>query len=354
MSQFHEIRVKQIESLTDDAVAITLDISQELKDKFQFRAGQYLTVEPEIDGRKERRSYSICSSENETDLKIGVREVEGGLVSGFLNTTLHAGDLLPVMSPEGRFTLGEAETRNILLLASGSGITPCLSLAKTVLENEPESTVTIIYGNRTISSIMFRDELCHLKDRYTSRFTVIYLLSRESQEFSLLNGRLGAEKLSALVDCKMIDPAEYDAAYLCGPQAMIEDTSAFLRDHGMREANIKFELFGTYDTQNAKQANLKTAVDDAFVDIVLDGVNKRITIDGTEQTVLAAAQSAGVDLPFSCAGGMCCTCRCKIIEGEAEMDVNYSLEAWEIEAGFTLACQARPKSKTLKLDFDAS
>lgn len=354
MSKFHEIQVADIERLTQNAVAISLAIPEALQDEFQFLPGQYLTIEVDIDGKPQRRSYSICSSVHDAHLKIGVKKVEQGLVSSFINDQLKVGDKLNLMQPDGRFTVSLGNQRRLLLLASGSGITPCLAIAKSVLEREPDSEITLVYGNRSVSSMMFRDELSDLKDTHTSRFSAFYLMSRESQDSSLLNGRLDAEKLKQFVSTGLLDVHSFDAAYLCGPQEMIEAASTYLQEAGMPAANIKFELFGTADKARKQKANQKSAHDGAFVDIILDGSQKKISIDGSTQTILTAAQSAGLDLPFSCAGGMCCTCRCKIIEGEAEMDVNYSLEDWEIEAGFTLACQARPKSKTLKLDFDAT
>lgn len=350
MTKFYEIPVSNIERLTDDAVAISLEIPADLKQTFAFVPGQYLTLEIEISGKPERRSYSICSSLDQDELQIGVKKVEQGLVSSYLNDVLKVGDTLNIMPPDGRFTAPIDGTHNYMLLASGSGITPCLSIAKSVLENEPDSKITLVYGNRSIATMMFRDTLSILKDTYMKRLSIIYLLSREKQDVAMFNGRLESDKLSELINAGLLNVDEFDTTYLCGPQEMIEDISAQLQTSGMDKSKIKFELFGT---TAAKPRRIENAIDDGFVDIILDGSQKRIAIDGGRQTVLSAAQSAGLDLPFSCAGGMCCTCRCKIIEGSVEMDTNYSLEDWEIEAGFTLACQARPKSKTVKLDFDA-
>ena len=350
MTKFYEIPVSNIERLTDEAVAISLKIPADLKQTFAFVPGQFLILETEISGKPERRSYSICSSLDQDELQIGVKKVEQGLVSSYLNDVLKVGDTLKIMPPDGRFTAPIDGTHNYMLLASGSGITPCLSIAKSVLENEPNSKITLVYGNRSIATMMFRETLSILKDTYMERLSIIYLLSREKQDVAMFNGRLEGDKLSELINAGLLHLDEFDTNYLCGPQEMIEDVSAQLQTSGVDKNKIKFELFGT---TTAKPKRVENAIDDGFVDIILDGSQKRIAIDGGRQTVLSAAQSAGLDLPFSCAGGMCCTCRCKIIEGAVEMDTNYSLEDWEVEAGFTLACQARPKSKTVTLDFDA-
>lgn len=350
MKHFFDIPVLNIERLTKDAVAISLDVPANLKNEFTFIPGQYLTLEVEINGKLERRSYSICSSRNEKQIQIGVKKVDQGLVSSYLNDHLKVGDTLQIMKPEGRFTTNTGGEHSYLLLASGSGITPCLSIAKSVLENEPDSKITLVYGNQSIETVMFRDTLSALKDKYTNRLSITHLLSRERQDVLMLNGRLNGDKLNEIIQSGLFNIDDFNASYLCGPQEMIESLSTQLQTLGMDKSKIKFELFGT-TSQPAK--NKETTIDDAFVDIIVDGTQKRISIDSKNQTVLSAAQKAGLDLPYSCAGGMCCTCRCKVIEGEAEMDVNYSLEDWEIEAGFTLACQARPKTKALKIDFDA-
>jgi len=353
MSGFHPIRVEKVERLTPEAVCISLDVPLDLKQEFVFEPGQYITVKFDINGAEQRRSYSICSSLNEKRLRIGVKKVEQGIVSSYINDQVKMGQIINVMGPQGRFTPKQGESK-LLLLASGSGITPCLSIAKSLLENEMHSEITLVYGNRSRLSMMFRNELSRLKDKYTSRLSVIYLMSRETQNFDLLNGRLDAVKLQDLVTHGMIQPETFDAAFICGPEAMIQSTSEYLQSIGMDKSAIKFELFGTVDNKTKKHTNRSNAMDDAFVEITLDGSQQRIPVDGSKETVLSAARSAGIELPFSCEGGMCCTCRCKITEGKAEMDVNYSLEEWEIESGFTLACQARPKSKIVKLDFDAA
>ncbi len=266
------------------------------------------------------------------------------------------------MSPQGRFTAEIGGTHEYLLLAAGSGITPCLSIAKSVLAAEPGSSVTLLYANRNSASVMFLDDLNDLKDRYTTRFTLLHVMDEEVQDVEIMNGRLDAEKLETLASHGLIDPAKADAIYICGPEPMILSASAALAALGVTKDRIKFELFTPAPgstpalTPKPKTANGKApngSGHGASVDIILDGARRTIKVDAATDTVLSAAQKAGLDVPFSCAGGMCCTCRCKIVEGSASMDQNFSLEPWEIEAGFTLACQSRPTAEKLVLDFDA-
>ena len=348
---FHRLIVSRIRPQTTDGVAVAFDVPDDLADTFRFRPGQYLTLRATIDGQDVRRSYSICSADDAGHLEVGIKRVEGGAFSSFAQN-LRPGDTVEVMPPQGRFTVAIGGRHDYLLVAAGSGITPCLSIASSVLAGEPESTVTLVYGNRSAASVMFREEVDALKDRHTRRFRLFHVTSREAQDVAFLNGRIDGERIRALARRGLIEPAAFDAAYLCGPEAMIEDVSAALREFGMEEGAVRFELF---TTAGSKPPPVRTAAvaEGATIDIVIDGSRRSVAIDGS-QTVLAAAQAAGLDLPFSCAGGMCCTCRCRVVQGEAAMDVNYSLQDWEVEAGFTLACQARPKTDRLVVDFDAA
>lgn len=352
-TRFHNLTIQAVRPQSGDATALRFAIPEDLKQTFSFIPGQYLTLMATIDGEEIRRSYSICSAHLDNFLEVGIRRVEGGRFSNHA-LSLKAGDTIPVMPPEGRFTAPLGGKHNYLLLAAGSGITPCLSIAKSVLESEEDSEITLVYGNRTAGSVMFLDDISDLKDRYTKRFSVIHMLSREQTEVPLFSGRLDGDHLHRLFERGVLDPELFDAAYICGPQPMIESVKDTLSHWELSPQNIKFELFGTFDTPPPAKARSEDAVDGAIVEIILDGLQKTIQMDASKQTVLAAAQQAGLDLPFSCAGGMCCTCRCKIVEGKAEMDLNYSLQDWEIEAGFTLACQSRPLTDNLVLDFDAS
>jgi len=359
--RFHELEIAAVRNETPDAVAITFAIPEERRDAFAFLPGQYLTLRADIGGEDMRRSYSICSPLGETDRRtVGVKHIENGRFSGFAQT-LKKGDRIQVMPPQGRFTVEvSGDDHEYLLLAAGSGITPCLSIAKSVLAGEPGSSVTLLYANRNSSSVMFLDDLNDLKDRYTTRFTLLHVMDEEVQDVEIMNGRLDVAKLETLASHGLIDPARADAIYICGPEPMIRSASTAMAAMGVNEDRIKFELFTPAPgsapalTPKPKSANGKGPNGPgASVDIILDGARRTIKVDAATDTVLSAAMKAGMDLPFSCAGGMCCTCRCKIVEGTATMDENFSLEPWEIAAGFTLSCQARPDTDRLVLDFDA-
>jgi ring-1,2-phenylacetyl-CoA epoxidase subunit PaaE len=357
-SRFHDLTVSAIERQTPEAVAIAFDVPEALRDAFLFKPGQYLTLATRLDGEDVRRSYSICSAPGEARLKVGVKKVADGRFSRFVNETLSVGDTIRVMPPEGRFTSLAGPRHDYLLIASGSGITPMLSIAKTVLEHEPDSTVSLLYGNRSTETIMFREELEDLKDRHLRRFSLVHLLSREKQDVDLLNGRIDGERVKELAERGLIDPRGSDGVFLCGPGEMIDDVAAMLTAYGVDEDRIRFERFtptGEAPRPRAPSAQARKAVTDGVaVEVVLDGSRREFAMDETAGTVLDAAHKAGIELPYSCAGGMCCTCRCRVVEGETEMAVNFSLEPWEIEAGFTLACQTRPLSNRLVLDFDAA
>ncbi len=358
MSRFHDLIVTGIERQTPEAVAVSLDVPPELADDFQYLPGQYLTLAATIDGEDIRRSYSICSAPGDDHLKVGVKKVEDGLFSSFVNDRLNVGDALQVMPPEGRFTPEKGGDHHYLLIAAGSGITPLLSIAKTVLANEPGSQITLVYGNRSTGSIMFREDLDDLKDRYLGRFSLIHVLSREAQDVELLHGRIDGERITGLSNAGLIDPVNSDLTFICGPGEMIDSVSAAVIAMGVPGKQIRYERF-TVDGEMAPPKAPSRAVHDAAekgvaVEVLLDGVRSGFNVSDPEITLLAAGRDAGLDLPYSCAGGMCCTCRCRIVEGSAEMAVNYSLQPWELEAGFTLACQTRPTSEKLVLDFDAA
>ena len=357
MSRFHDLTVARIDRDTPDAVSIAFDIPADLKERFGFKPGQYLTLSADIDGEELRRSYSICSGPDEAQLRVGIRRVEDGRFSSFVTEKLSAGDVIRVMEPEGRFTPEIGGDHDYLLVAAGSGITPMLSIAKAVLGHEPGSRVTLVYGNRETGSIMFLEEVEDLKDRYMGRFSLIHVLSRESQDVEALNGRIDGERIRLFASRGMIDPAGHDLAFLCGPGAMIDAVAETLKNLGMPEGRIRFERF-TLDGETPKARPASAAAREAAekgvaVEVVHDGVRKRFAITDPEQSVLEAAHKAGHELPWSCANGMCCTCRCKVVEGSSEMAMNFSLEPWEVEAGYTLACQTRATSDKLVLDFDA-
>ncbi|QBY01973.1 2Fe-2S iron-sulfur cluster binding domain-containing protein [Rhodophyticola sp. CCM32] len=348
---FHDLTVAELRPETDGAVAICFDVPEALSDVFAYAPGQYLTLRAKVAGQDLRRSYSIASLPGEP-LTVGVKRVEGGAFSEFAQG-LSAGDVLRVMPPEGRFT--DPGCDRMVLIAAGSGITPMVSLAGAALARGAE--VALIYGNRRTDTIMFRETLEALKDRYLGRFTLVHVLSREPQDVALLSGRVDGEKVTRLAQAGAVDPAGADGVFLCGPGEMIDAVEAAVLALGVDHACIHHERFfmAGETPRMPKSAAAEAAAEGGVeVEIVLDGARRQFTYTGEDETVIAAAERAGLDLPYSCRGGMCCTCRCKVAAGSAEMAVNYSLEPWELEAGFTLACQTRPTSEKLVLDFDAA
>ncbi|EKF20763.1 1,2-phenylacetyl-CoA epoxidase subunit PaaE [Nitratireductor pacificus] len=356
--RFHDLKVVGIERQTPDAVAIAFEVPADHTDTFAFTPGQYLTLATDIDGEEARRSYSICSAPGDAVLRVGVKKVADGRFSTFVNDVLSVGDTIRVMPPQGRFTALKGERHDYLLFAAGSGITPMLSIARTVLAHEKDSTITLVYGNRSTETIMFLEELNDLKDRYMGRFTLIHLLSREAQDVDIFNGRIDAGRVAELAGGGLIAPLEADGVFLCGPGEMIDAVSASLEAMGVARDRIRFERFTPSGEapapRKASKAAREAVEEGAAIEVVLDGVRRSFAMNDADGTVLDAAHRAGIELPYSCAGGMCCTCRCRVVEGQSEMAVNFSLEPWEVEAGFTLACQTRPTAQKLVLDFDAA
>jgi ring-1,2-phenylacetyl-CoA epoxidase subunit PaaE len=348
---FHDLTIREVRHETPDSVAISFDVPEALADAFAWVPGQYLTLRATVDGQDIRRSYSIASLPGKP-LTVGVKHVDGGAFSSFAQG-LTAGQRLQVMPPEGRFTC-KSEDR-LVLIAAGSGVTPMVAMAADALARGAE--VTLIYGNRNTGSIMFREALDGLKDRYVDRFTLIHILSREPQDVALLNGRITGDKIAALARAGAVDLAGADGVFLCGPGDMIDDVALMLEGQGIPKDRVHFERFfqaGDVPRAPRSAAAQAAAAHGVIVEVVLDGARKQFTVEAEDDNVIAAAERQGLELPYSCKGGMCCTCRCKVAEGSAEMAVNYSLEPWELEAGFTLACQARPTSERLVLDFDAA
>jgi ring-1,2-phenylacetyl-CoA epoxidase subunit PaaE len=354
MTRFHALTVADIRRETRDSVSIRFAVPEALRPAFAFAAGQYLTLRATIGGEEIRRSYSICSGPDDGDLRIGVKKVRGGAFSCFANENLKPGDMLEVMPPEGRFTPSQATaSRHILGVAAGSGITPILSIIRSVLAREPDSRVTLIYGNQTSGSVMFAEEIEDLKNRHLGRLSVVHLLSREAQDVALLQGRITGHKLHELAG--VVDLSGVDEAFLCGPEAMIGEARAALAALGVAPNAIRSELFTASAprkafTPPASEAEAAEIV--SRITVTLDGKRQAFDLLKGDESLIEAAHRVGLELPFSCKGGMCCTCRCKLESGEADMTQNYSLEDWEMQAGFILACQARPRTKELVLDFD--
>lgn len=358
MRHFHSLQVKEVRRETEDTVSVLFDVPSELESTFQFTQGQYVTLRKELNGEDVRRSYSICSGVHDNALRVAIKKVEGGRFSTYANDTLKAGDELEVMPPMGKFfiELDPKQKRQHVGFAAGSGITPMLSLIKTTLIEEPESTFTLFYVNRTSSSIIFRDELEDLKDRYMSRLRVFHLLTREPSEIPLLGGRIDAERCRNLCNA-FVDVEDADAFFICGPEPMIHAVKDTLKELSVPEQKIHFELFtspaaGTLQQKTHAKKTAHDADDHATVQVVLDGSTIQFDLHYDGENILDAALAKGADLPFSCKGGVCCTCRAKLVEGEVDMDVNYSLEPDEVERGFILTCQSHPRSEKVVVDFD--
>ncbi len=345
---FHPLRIAGLRHDTADAVVLTFDVPDALKAAYRFTPGQYLTLRAEVDGRDIRRSYSLCSAPDEPHLQVAIKRVEGGAFSTWANSTLHEGDTLSVMTPDGRFGLKpEAGAgRCFTAFVAGSGITPVLSLMKSLLAGEPASRFFLFYGNRSTDSIMFRSEIEDLKDRFLSRLSVFHVLSREEQDIPALNGRLDADKVRRLAS--MLPPVDH--AFICGPQPMIEGLPAVLTEIGIPHVHVE-RFTPALDGRPRPVAIAAGAKPAAIATIIHEGARVDIPVAEGE-AIIDAALRAGRNLPFSCKGGMCCTCRAKVTEGKVEMAVNYSLEPWEVAAGFVLTCQARPVTDRVVVDYD--
>lgn len=354
---FHPIKIKDIRRETSECVSIGFDIPDSLKDTFQYKQGQSLTVKTIINGEEVRRTYSICSSPFENEWRVAVKKVEGGLFSCHANEKLKAGDILEIMPPVGKFNtaLNPTQKKKYIAFAAGSGITPILSLAKTILATETKSEFTLIYGNRKRSSIIFFEELEGLKNKYIDRFTLVHILSREKTDSQLNAGRIEPNKLRDL--SKLIDFSKGDEFFLCGPEEMIFSTKDYLETLGIAKEHIHFELFTSSTKTIGPRKNTAVSTDSgraqSSISIRLDGRIVDFTIPfNSELSILDAALEQGADLPFACKGGVCCTCKAKLIEGEVEMDVHWGLEEDEIKNGFILTCQAHPVTERVRVDFD--
>jgi len=354
MSRFHPLTVTNVQRDTRDSVVVTLQ-PQDV-DAFRFIQGQYLTFRRAFDGQELRRSYSICAGLDDGPLRVGIKRVEGGAFSTWANTALKPGDVLEAMPPQGKFytTLAPEEGRHYLMFAAGSGITPILSIIRTVLTREPKARMTLVYANRRIASIMFRGELEELKDQYLSRLSVLHSLGQDAQEIDLFTGRLDAAKLENLFT-QWIDLTGVHTAFICGPEALMQTIAGSLRDHGLKDAQIKYELFGA--AQPGRAAQRAVAASDAAgktcaLSVTLDGTTRKLDLPMDGTTVLEAALGANLDAPFSCTAGVCSTCRAKVLDGTAEMAVNHALEDYEVRAGYVLTCQCTPTSDTLVLSYD--
>jgi ring-1,2-phenylacetyl-CoA epoxidase subunit PaaE len=354
---FHQLAVKKITKETADCVSVVFSVPAALTEVFAFTQGQSLTMRTTIDSKEVRRTYSICSSPLENELKVAIKKTEGGLFSTFANEQLKNGDVLDVMPPVGKFytTLQPTNKKNYIAFAAGSGITPVLSIIKTTLATEPNSCFTLVYGNKTRSSIIFFEELEGLKNKYINRFNLIHILSREKIDAAINFGRITTGKCNDLSN-KLINIGATDDFFICGPEEMIFAVKNFLESKGVAGNKIHFELFTTPGhkkqiTGNKQQEESSGAKSN--ITINLDGRSFDFTIPlNSDISILDAAMQQGADVPYACKGGVCCTCKAKLLSGRVTMDVHWGLEHEEIEQGYILTCQAHPETEHVVVDFD--
>jgi len=356
VAKFYKIKVKDIYKETTDCSVVSFDIPENLFDEFSFRQGQHLTLKADIDDEDVRRSYSLCSSPLDNEWKVAVKQIPEGKFSTYINTTVTKGDVLEVMAPTGNFGLEIDSTRakNHIFFAAGSGITPILSMLKSHLAQEPKSTCKLFYVNRTAKSIIFKEELEQLRNKYFGRFEVYYFLTKEQRDIPLLNGRFDEDKMKVLIDT-FIDISDTHEVFLCGPEDMIHLVSKELEKAGLPVDRIHFELFvsglSEEDKERAERLS-QQKIEGVEITIVDGGKEFHFTMTNEYDTILDAALAAGADLPFACKGGVCSTCKCQVIEGSVEMKVNYALDEKEVSQNLVLSCQAVPTTEKVVVDFD--
>ena len=356
MARFHSLDVVDVRKETRDAVVITLKPRDEDAAFFDFTQGQYLTFRRKFDDDELRRSYSICAGRGEGHLKVGIKRVDGGAFSTWANEDLKAGTTLEAMPPMGRFftAIEPEKAKNYLGFAGGSGITPVLSIIKTVLAAEPKSTFTLAYANRQISSIMFREDLDDLKNRYLGRLSIIHVLESEAQDIDLFTGRIDAAKCTALFKA-WIDLPSITTAFICGPEPMMLAIAGALKEHGLADEQIKFELFASGQPGRTKQRTVSHEVstsNSTQATVTLDGATRTFRMPKAGVSLLDAALEASIDAPYACKAGVCSTCRAKVLEGETEMAINHALEDYEVRRGYVLTCQCFPLSDKVVVSYD--
>ncbi|OXT02507.1 phenylacetic acid degradation protein [Notoacmeibacter marinus] len=356
MSRFLPLTVTGIDRDTRDSVILSLEPSQEDRDKFAFTQGQYLTFRRTFGDEELRRSYSICAGCNDPVLRVGVKRVDGGAFSTFANEELKVGDRLDAMAPQGRFhtAIEPDAAKHYVGFAAGSGITPILSIIRTVLARELKSSFTLVYANRQVNTIMFREELEDLKNTYLGRLSILHILKSEAGENELFGGRIDREKLDRLFDL-WIEPESIDTAFICGPEALMLTIADALRDHGVDDGRIKFELFASSQpgraARKAQSRNSVQSEGDTAATVTLDGVTRSFAMR-KDVSLLDAALEQKMDAPYSCKAGVCSTCRAKVLEGDVEMETNHALEDYEVRAGYVLSCQCFPMSETVVFSYD--
>ncbi|MDP1370992.1 1,2-phenylacetyl-CoA epoxidase subunit PaaE [Acinetobacter lwoffii] len=351
MSQFIPLTIKSIQPQTEQAICIAFDLAPEQLDAFQYQPGQHLTIRHLTDDGELRRCYSICSDTQE-DMSIAIKKIDQGQFSTWANKHLKAGDVLEVMPPQGVFfqKAAKAGGQNYLGFAAGSGITPILSIVKSVLNRQADATFTLVYGNRSWKQTMFSEQIMDLKDRFKERLQLVNIFSRELNDSDIFNGRIDADKLQQLFQANLIS-AEADHCFACGPEEMMTAVETVLPTWGIQRSKIHTERFNTGTAPKATAQQMESRSEER-VNIILDGRELIVEVSKQDDSILDAALRAGADLPYACKGGVCATCKCKVLEGQVEMAVNYSLEEDEIQKGYVLSCQARPTTANVRLSFD--
>ncbi|WP_432474520.1 1,2-phenylacetyl-CoA epoxidase subunit PaaE [Amphritea sp. HPY] len=360
-TNFYTLKIADVQPETETAIAVSFAVPAELQEKFNFIQGQFLTLRAMIDGEDVRRSYSICSGVNDGQMRVGIKRVMNGKFSNFANDTFKPGMDIEVMPPQGSFytELNADNNKNYMCIAVGSGITPMISIMKSILDTESGSQVTLIYGNRRSNSVMFKDELNFVKNRYMNRFKWINIMDYEDQGAELLNGRIDNAKGYALQKAGLINIKEVDDAFICGPESMMSEVSRGFRIEGLSDDQIHYELFANSSADSKEMLEKAAARKEQFgeektskVTVRADGRAIMFDLATVGENILDAGMNNGMELPYSCKAGVCSTCKCKLVEGEVDMDISHGLEKHEIEAGYILSCQAHPISESVVVDFD--
>ncbi|MFN4298272.1 MAG: 1,2-phenylacetyl-CoA epoxidase subunit PaaE [Thermaurantimonas sp.] len=354
--KFHPLRISDIRRETDECVSIAFEIPDSLRDDYRFVAGQYLTLKTTIDGEEVRRSYSICSSPLDGELRVAVKKVHGGKFSTYANEKLAVGQTLEVMTPQGNFNVPfkKDNVAQYVMFAAGSGITPIMSLIKTILQFELQSSVILFYGNKAVSTIIFKDELDDLKNTYLNRLEIHHILSREDQGTDWLKGRIDAQKVRLYAQ-KFFNPSGVAHYFICGPEEMIHQVKDTLAELGVSDKKVHFELFTT-NTTSAEKKVVDTSSSKgeilSHVTVILDGEETHFDVSSKGISILDAALDAGADVPFACKGAVCCTCRAKVLVGKVVMEMNYALDDDEVEQGYVLTCQSHPITERVVVSYD--
>jgi ring-1,2-phenylacetyl-CoA epoxidase subunit PaaE len=352
---FHKLRIAEVRRETPDSVSIRFDLPEALRDAFRFKAGQHLTLRADIAGQDVRRTYSLCTAPGDGDVRIAIKQMPGGVFSGWANSALAAGREIEVLPPMGRFLLPEkAAAPYYVGVAGGSGITPVLSILKQALASDPKARFTLVYGNRNTPSIMFLEELAGLKDRYLDRLEVYHVLEDEAEEIELFNGRLDRAKCDEIFS-HLIDVTAADAFFICGPGPMMDTVESVLKDRGVASERVLIERFSTSapsPEQLARNEALGAKAAGIEMTVVLDGRRSKVRFDPSKPSILDSVRAAGLNAPYACRGGVCSTCRAKLLKGKATMAKNYGLTDEEVAQGYVLTCQAVPEGDGVVLSYD--